>query len=88
MWMLVAASVRLGRPEIGERAVALAEKRLSQDEWPEYYDGRNGRLVGKASRKYQTWTIAALILSKMMLENPDHLKLISFDEDPNLSQWG
>ncbi len=85
MWMLVAASVKLGRPEIGERAVALAEKRLSRDEWPEYYDGRNGRLVGKASRKYQTWTIAALILSKMLLENPEHLKLFSFEEDLAIS---
>jgi hypothetical protein len=59
----------------------MAERRLSEDEWPEYYDGRNGRLVGKASRKYQTWTISGYLLAREFLENPKHLDLISFDED-------
>ncbi|HEY9852255.1 MAG TPA: glycoside hydrolase 100 family protein [Leptolyngbyaceae cyanobacterium] len=80
LWMLIAASEKMGRPELGHRAIKTAEKRLCKDEWPEYYDGKNGRLVGKEARRYQTWTIAGYLLAKEIVENPDHLKLVSFDE--------
>lgn len=88
LWPLVAVALKTGRPELAQRAIALAERRLSRDEWPEYYDGRNGRLVGKASRKYQTWTVAGLILSKQLMANPEHLSIFSFDEDAELAEWG
>ncbi|OWY63539.1 hypothetical protein B7486_52530 [cyanobacterium TDX16] len=39
----------------------------------------------KEARKYQTWTIAAFLVSKSVLENPNHLVLISFDEVPNVT---
>ncbi|WP_317108395.1 glycoside hydrolase 100 family protein [Chroococcidiopsis sp. SAG 2025] len=39
----------------------------------------------KAARKYQTWTIAAFLVSKTLLENPNHFVLISFDEVPNVT---
>jgi hypothetical protein len=81
LWALAAVAQKTGRPELGWRAVEMAERRLSEDGWPEYYDGRNGRLVGKASRKYQTWTIAGFLLAKELMEHPEHLKLICFDED-------
>jgi hypothetical protein len=87
LWTFAAAAQKIGRPELGWRAVELAERRLSEDEWPEYYDGRNGRLVGKASRKYQTWTIAGYLLARELLTHPQHLKLISFDEDPEMLEW-
>ncbi|MBD2021987.1 glycoside hydrolase 100 family protein [Leptolyngbya sp. FACHB-36] len=87
LWTLAAVAQKTGRPELGWRAVELAERRLSQDEWAEYYDGRNGRLVGKASRKFQTWTIAGYLLAREFLENPQHLALISFDEDPEMQTW-
>lgn len=81
VWALAAVAQKTGRPELGWKAVEIAAKRLSEDEWTEYYDGRNGRLVGKASRKYQTWTIAGFLLAKGLMENPAHLNLISFGED-------
>lgn len=87
LWFLAAACAKTGRTELGWRAIEIAERRLSEDEWPEYYDGRNGRLVGKASRKYQTWTIAGFLLAKELLQNPKHLSLISFDEDPEMLEW-
>jgi hypothetical protein len=87
LWFLAAAAQKTGKPELGWRAIEIAERRLSEDDWPEYYDGRNGRLVGKASRKYQTWTIAGFLLAKELLENPHHLELISFDEDPVMVAW-
>jgi Alkaline and neutral invertase len=87
MWFMAAAAQKTGRAELGWRALEIAEQRLAEDEWPEYYDGRNGRLVGKASRKYQTWTIAGFLLAKELMENPKHLDLISFEEEPEMLDW-
>lgn len=87
VWLLAAAAQKTGRPEIARRAIALAEERLSQDEWPEYYDGPKGRLIGRASRKYQTWTIAGYLLATEIMENPANINIFSFDEDPEMFDW-
>jgi glycogen debranching enzyme len=79
LWMLVAAAKKMNRGELGHHAIAVAERRLVQDQWPEYYDGPDGRLIGKEARKYQTWTIAGYLLAKELIANPDHLKLITFE---------
>lgn len=81
LWFLTAASLKTGRPELAYKAVAIAEKRLLKDQWPEYYDSKHGKLIGKEARKYQTWTIAAFLVSKALLEHPQHLALISFDDN-------
>jgi ribosomal protein L21E len=85
--MLVAAAQKTGRKEIGRRAIEIAEKRLCHDQWPEYYDGKNGRLVGKEARKYQTWTVAGYLVGKALIDNPSHLSLFSFDEDLESLEW-
>lgn len=85
LWFLTAAALKTGKVELAYKALAIAEQRLSTDQWIEYYDGRNGRLLGKEARKYQTWTIAAFLVTRAMLENPDHLALISFTEDPDVT---
>jgi Alkaline and neutral invertase len=82
LWFLTAAALKTGRPELAYNALEIAEKRLSVDSWSEYYDGRQGKLIGKVARKFQTWTIAAVLLSQALLENPDFLKFICFDADP------
>ncbi len=87
LWLLVAAAQKTGRTEIARLAIELAEKRLSEDQWPEYYDGKNGRLVGKEARKYQTWTIAGFLVAKDLMTNPEHLALFSFDEDFEALEW-
>ncbi|MBW4469953.1 MAG: glycoside hydrolase 100 family protein [Stenomitos rutilans HA7619-LM2] len=84
LWLLTAATLKVGKVELAYKALAIAEQRLSTDRWLEYYDGRHGRLTGKEARKYQTWTIAAFLVTRTLLENPDHLALISFTEDPNV----
>ena len=68
------------RPELARKAVDLAEKRLSVDQWPEYYDTRSGRFVGKQSRLFQTWTIAGFLTSKMLLKNPEKSSKLFWDE--------
>ncbi len=78
LWMLTAAAKKMDRGELAHHAIAVAERRLMHDHWPEYYDGPDGRLIGKEARKCQTWTIAGYLLAKELLANPDHLKLVAF----------
>lgn len=79
LWLLTAAAHKTNRLDIAEKAIDIAEKRLRQDGWPEYYDGKNARLIGKQSRKYQAWTIAAFLVAKELMINPSHLTLLSFE---------
>ncbi|KAK4860063.1 hypothetical protein QYF36_016745 [Acer negundo] len=85
LWLLTAACIKTGRPQIARRAIELAERRLSKDHWPEYYDGKNGRFIGKQARKFQTWSISGYLVAKMMLEDPSHLGMISLEEDKQLA---
>ncbi|XP_042990576.1 alkaline/neutral invertase A, mitochondrial [Carya illinoinensis] len=84
LWQFTLACIKMGRPELAQKAVALAEKRLSVDQWPEYYDTRSGRFIGKQSRHFQTWTIAGFLTSKMLLENPAKASLLFWEEDYEL----
>lgn len=84
LWLLTAACIKTGRPQIARRAIELAENRLSKDVWPEYYDGKLGRYIGKQARKLQTWSIAGYLVAKMMLEDPSHLGMISLEEDKQM----
>ncbi|MBW4442023.1 MAG: glycoside hydrolase 100 family protein [Plectolyngbya sp. WJT66-NPBG17] len=77
LWVLVAAAVKVGRTEIAQKAIAIAESSLQTDEFPEYYDGRYGHLIGREARKYQTWTIAGYLVAKAIITNSEHLSLIS-----------
>jgi hypothetical protein len=82
IWLLAVAAGKTGRAELAHRSLEIAEKRLREDRWPEYYDGKNGRLIGKEARKYQTWTIAAFLVAMELMANPELVTLVSFDEDP------
>jgi hypothetical protein len=84
LWLLTAACIKTGRPQIARRAIDLAESRLSKDHWPEYYDGKHGRYVGKQARKFQTWSIAGYLAAKMMLDDPSHLGMITHEEDKQM----
>ncbi|OIV96275.1 hypothetical protein TanjilG_05115 [Lupinus angustifolius] len=81
LWLLAAASIKTGRPQIARRALEIAETKLLKDNWPEYYDGTHGRYVGKQARKCQTWSIAGYLVARMMLDDPSHLGIISLEED-------
>ncbi|GAB4855664.1 hypothetical protein Ancab_024286 [Ancistrocladus abbreviatus] len=84
LWQFTLACIKMGRSDLAEKALAIAEKRLPVDRWPEYYDTRRGKFVGKQARLYQTWTIAGFLTSKMMLENPEMASLLYWDEDYEL----
>lgn len=84
LWLLAAASIKTGRPQIARRALNIAESKLLKDNWPEYYDGTTGRYVGKQARKFQTWSIAGYLSARMMLDDPSHLGLVALEEDKHL----
>ncbi|KAE8665611.1 Alkaline/neutral invertase A [Hibiscus syriacus] len=75
------ACIKMGKPELAQRAVTWAEERLAVDQWPEYYDTRSGRFIGKQSRFYQTWTVVGFLTSKMLLQNPEKASLLFWEED-------
>ncbi|KAI7742384.1 hypothetical protein M8C21_015294 [Ambrosia artemisiifolia] len=84
LWQLTVACIKMDRPEIAARAVKIAEGRLAQDKWPEYYDTKWGRFIGKQSRLFQTWTIAGYLVSKLLLANPEKAKILMTDEDSEI----
>ncbi|KAK2640190.1 hypothetical protein Ddye_027985 [Dipteronia dyeriana] len=84
LWQFTLACIKMGRLELAQKAVALAEKRLAVDRWPEYYDTRTGKFIGKQSRLFQTWTIAGFLASKMIVEKPEMASLLFWEEDYEL----
>ncbi|KAL9685433.1 hypothetical protein QQ045_022883 [Rhodiola kirilowii] len=84
LWQFTLACMKMGRTDLAEKAIAKAEKRLKEDGWPEYYDTRNGKFIGKQSRLFQTWTIAGYLTSKMLLDSPKMTSLLFWEEDYEL----
>ncbi|GFS29709.1 plant neutral invertase family protein [Actinidia rufa] len=84
LWQFTLACMKMGRPELARKALDMAEKRLPVDSWPEYYDTRNGKFIGKQARLNQTWSIAGFLTSKMLLENPEMASLLFWEEDYEL----
>jgi hypothetical protein len=82
-WMLAAATVQVQHPSLTEQLredIMKAGQRLIHDRWPEYYDGVNGRLIGRMARRYQTWSIAGILLAQEFLDQPQNLELIHFGD--------
>ncbi|MCC5634942.1 glycoside hydrolase 100 family protein [Nostoc sp. CHAB 5844] len=80
LWFLTAAAQKTGRINIAKNALELAQYRLSEDQWPEYYDGVRGMLIGRKARRYQTWTITGFLLAKELMSHPEYLELFSFEK--------
>ncbi|XP_006349098.1 neutral/alkaline invertase 3, chloroplastic-like isoform X2 [Solanum tuberosum] len=84
LWQLTVACIKMKRPEIAEKAIKIAERRLSRDRWPEYYDTRRGGFIGKQARLFQTWTIAGYLVAKLLIANPEAAKMVINVEDTEL----
>ncbi|KAL9257790.1 Alkaline/neutral invertase E, chloroplastic-like protein [Drosera capensis] len=84
LWQLTVACIKMNKPEIAARAVQVAEKRLSRDKWPEYYDTKKARFIGKQAQLFQTWSIAGYLVAKLLLGNPSASKMMITDEDSEL----
>ncbi|NOX76803.1 MAG: alkaline invertase [Gammaproteobacteria bacterium] len=73
LWAFVGAAVRTGRHDLARKALDQAMEPLCCDQWPEYYDGKAGSLIGRRANVHQTWSAAAVILAHKFLEDPDAL---------------
>ncbi|KAM7278231.1 hypothetical protein ACFE04_005365 [Oxalis oulophora] len=84
LWQFTLACMKMGRTDLAEKAINLAENRLVADRWPEYYDTQTGKFIGKQARLYQTWSIAGFLTSRMLVQNPDTASLLFWEEDYEL----
>jgi len=75
LWPFVAAALGSGRPDLAERAVEIADRGLAQANWPEYYDGRRGNLVGGRARLNQVWSATGYLLAHKLIEDDRLLDL-------------
>ncbi|CAM6101623.1 unnamed protein product [Calypogeia fissa] len=88
LWQFTVACIKMGKVELAKEAIEVAERSLPKDRWPEYYDTRSGRLVGKQARLQQTWTIAGFLVSKMLIRNPQAASILTSEEEVELLQAG
>ncbi|MCG5515180.1 MULTISPECIES: glycoside hydrolase 100 family protein [unclassified Ectothiorhodospira] len=77
LWAFTAAALHAGRGDLALRAREAATRRLAANGWPEYYDGRNGRLIGRRANYNQTWSATALILTHKFIDDPSTLDVLS-----------
>ncbi|XP_062083162.1 alkaline/neutral invertase E, chloroplastic-like [Humulus lupulus] len=84
LWQLTVACIKMNRPEIAIKAVKVAEKRIAGDKWPEYYDTKQARFVGKQARLFQTWSIAGYLVAKLLIANPTAAMILENEEDSEL----
>ncbi len=86
LYHFTGAAIRAGRQDLAKRAFDTACERLHADGWPEYYDGKSGRLIGRRASFNQVWSASALILScKMQEDDPENYSKIfatSIEEEP------
>ncbi|KAI8002229.1 hypothetical protein LOK49_LG08G00055 [Camellia lanceoleosa] len=51
LWQVLnVACIKMNGPETAAKTVEVAEKHISRDKWPEYYDTKRARFIGKQSR--------------------------------------
>lgn len=74
----------MNRPEIAENAIKVAEKRIGRDKWPEYYDSKGARFIGKRAHLLQTWSIAGYLVAKLLIANPSAANILVNVEDAEL----
>ncbi|KAK9127688.1 hypothetical protein Syun_016485 [Stephania yunnanensis] len=84
LWQLAIACIKMNRHDIAAKAIKVAEKRLSTDKWPEYYDSKRARFIGKQAHLHQTWSVAGYLVAKLLLKNPNLAKILTQEEDQEL----
>jgi glycogen debranching enzyme len=86
LWPLASAARRAGCQAFVESIVERSAPRLARDEWPEYYDGPFGGLIGRRARLRQTWTAAATLAAAALLGDPDDPDPFAFEHDDELER--
>lgn len=81
LFQLTAVCIKMNRPEIGERAVEIVERRLAIEKWPEYHDTKHARFIGEQLCLYQTWFIAGFLVTKLLIAKPEATRILWNEED-------
>lgn len=81
LWSFANATVACGRTDLLERAVRIAEERLQEDDWPEYYDGSVDPRPGSRARRRQSWSLAGYLHAKACLRDPAAAALYDWPDD-------
>jgi len=84
LWPLASAARAAGRVELARRVLQGAVPRLHRDDWPEYYDGPFGGLIGRRARLRQTWSAAAALAATALLRDPEAEDPFAFARDEAL----
>ena len=69
VWPFVAAAMKTGRGDLAQLALDVADRSLPQADWPEYYDGRRGNLIGRRAHLNQVWSATGYILAHKLAED-------------------
>jgi hypothetical protein len=80
LWLLAAVSIKTGRQILTKQGLARQASKLAADDWPEYYDDKEGATIGKEARRFQVWTIAGFIAADSLLETPDKTTFFIFED--------
>jgi glycogen debranching enzyme len=75
IWPFVGACLRAGHSQLAEGALEIMSQRIAGDNWPEYYDGKTGSLLGRRANFFQTWSATGLLVAHELLSNPEHRAL-------------
>jgi glycogen debranching enzyme len=65
----VMAAIKTGRVDLALRACEIADRRLADDDWPEYYDGKRGRLIGRRANLFQIWSAVSYLTAHEVLND-------------------
>ncbi len=84
LWPLASAARAAGRVELARRVLQDAVPRLHRDDWPEYYDGPYGGLIGRRARLRQTWSAAAALAATALMRDPEADDPFAFARDEAL----
>jgi glycogen debranching enzyme len=69
LWPFVAAAMKTGRGDLAQLALDVADRSLPRANWPEYYDGRRGNLIGRRAHLNQVWSATGYILAHKLAED-------------------
>lgn len=88
LWPFVAGALRAGRRDLAQRAFDQVAARCAAEDWPEYYDGHQGSLVGRYANLRQVWSASGLLASHQLLHRPEILKWLQVDSAVRKSAKG
>jgi hypothetical protein len=82
LWAFVAAAMKSGRGDLAQLATDVADHALPEAQWPEYYDGRRGNLIGRRAHLNQVWSATGYLFAHKLIENEGLLDLFAAVDSP------